>query len=135
MNRRSRSRRQAKGIALIEALVGILILAIGILGIFGLQVSMTRAQTSGKFRSDAAYLASELVGSMWGDFPNLNQYTTGNCAAHPRCADWQAKVGNVLPGGIVKQLLTDANGNVTITIDWTVPGEGTHEYTTVTSVQ
>jgi len=124
----------SKGVALLEALVGILILAVGILGLVGLQLSMTRAQTSGKFRSDAGYLASELVGAMWGDFANLNQYTIAGCAANARCTNWTAKVAKVLPGG-TGTVATDISGNTTITISWSVPGEGAHQYTTTTNVQ
>mgnify|MGYP000471049646 CR=1 FL=1 len=60
-------RRTNKGIALIEALVGILIFTTGILGVVGLQAAMTRAQGSAKARADAAILSSELIGLMWAD--------------------------------------------------------------------
>lgn len=125
----------AKGFALIEVLVGILIFAVGVLGIVGLQVSMTRAQTSGKFRSDAAYLANELIGSMWGDIPNIGKYASAQCASHGPCADWTAKVGTVLPGGAIDVTSNAASGEVHIKITWTVPSEGNHVYETWTNVQ
>lgn len=128
-------RRAARGAAMLETLVAILIFAFGVLGIVGLQSSMTRAQTASKFRGDAAYLATELTGTMWADITNVLQYDTasGRCADHARCAEWLAKVGTVLPGGTA-ELETVAGGDVTVTINWAVPGEGAHRYETRTSV-
>lgn len=125
--------RKQGGVALIEALVAILIFSFGVLSVVGLQASMTRAQSSSKFRADAAYLASELVGIMWSDLPNLGNYTTAGCSSYSRCNDWSAKVAKVLPGGAVT--LTSANGLVTINITWATPGEGTHTYATATAIR
>jgi type IV pilus assembly protein PilV len=132
---RYRRARASKGFSLIEVLVGILIFAVGVLGIVGLQVSMTRAQTAGKFRSDAAYLANELIGSMWGDIPNIAKYASAQCASHGPCADWAAKVVTLLPGGTTVVTSDAASGEVHITIKWTVPNEGDHVYETWTNVQ
>lgn len=136
MNARSRhfsSARPQRGIVLLEALVAILIFVIGVLGVVGLQSSMTKAQTSAKFRGDASYLASQLVGTMWGDIPNLARYATAQCASYARCNDWQAKVATLLPGGTV--VVAVDNGLVTVTISWSVPGEGLHNYTTATAIR
>lgn len=136
-NRTAASRRAAarapRGVVLLEALIAMLIFVIGVLGVVGLQTSMTKAQTSAKFRGDASYLASQLVGTMWGDVPNLASYATASCAGYARCNDWKSKVAELLPGGTVKVNVTAAV--VTITIAWTVPGEGTHEYTTTTAIR
>jgi type IV pilus assembly protein PilV len=134
--RRTRPRRIAPGIALIEALVGILIFAMGVLGIVGLQAAMTKAQTSGKFRGDASYLANGLIGAMWADdvTNNLSKYATAGCATYSPCSDWSAKVAGALPGGSA-DIAVDAARNVTVTIQWTVPNEGTHSYTTSASLQ
>ena len=87
-----------RGISLIEVLVGLMLFSFGILGLVGLQASMTEAQTDSKFRADAAYLADELVGIMWSqvginasDLSGLASYTTAGCGSIPQCADWQAK--------------------------------------------
>ncbi len=125
----------ARGIALIEALIAILIFSFGVLGIVGLQASMTRAQGSAKFRADASYLANELMGTMWSDIPNLSAYDTASarCDAYPRCQTWKTKVQGGLPGG-EPVVVAAADGSVTITINWSVPGEGDHRYQTRTSV-
>ncbi|MBA3624309.1 MAG: pilus assembly protein PilV [Methylibium sp.] len=121
------------GVVLIEALVAMLIFVIGVLGVVGLQASMTRAQTSANFRGDASYLATQLVGTMWGDIPNLGNYGTGQCDAYARCSDWKLKVAEVLPGGSVDVVV--ATGLVTVTITWTVPNEGQHSYATSTAIR
>lgn len=126
-------RRAQQGVVLLEALVAILIFVIGVLGIVGLQASMTQAQTSAKFRGDASYLATQLIGTMWGDIPNLNSYATGQCASYARCNDWKTKVAELLPEGTVG--VTVAGGLVVVTINWTVPGEGLHNYTASTAIR
>lgn len=135
-SRRAPGRRANSGVALIEALVGILIFAIGVLGIVGLQASMSKAQTSSKFRGDASYLASGLIGTMWADniATNLSNYTTAGCASYAPCNDWKAKIAAALPSGTTA-ITVDASNNVTVTIQWTVPDEGTHSYSTSASLQ
>lgn len=128
------ARRSAAGFALIEALVGLLIFSIGILGLVGIQASMTRAQTVSKFRADAAALAGELVGSMWADMPNIAQYDGTSCSSHAPCKDWSDKVAASLPSGT--PTVTVATGIVTITIAWTPPNEGVaSRYTTATAIR
>jgi type IV pilus assembly protein PilV len=135
----SRQLRSQQGVALIEALIAILIFAFGVLGIVGLQVSMTRAQSSAKFRGDASFLANELIGTMWGDLKNFAQYDTasGKCDAYARCTDWKSKVSTTLPGGTieVKPWVGDPkDGDVDIKVSWSVPGEGEHKYLTSTNI-
>ncbi|WP_418316772.1 type IV pilus modification PilV family protein [Piscinibacter sakaiensis] len=131
-------RRGAAGFVLLEVLVALLIFAFGVLGVVGLQAAMTKAQTSAKFRGDAAYLAQELIGNMWSDIPNLDKYTKpagdGNCTAHPKCFAIQQKIAAMLPAG---QLVVEqpSPGLLTITISWTPPAETTHIYTTSTAIR
>lgn len=123
-----------KGAALIEALVGILIFSIGILGLVGLQATMTRAQGAAKYRADAAYLSSEIIGAMWADKPNLAQYATP-CTSYQRCADWVNKVSTSLPQGKVVLTPTASTGAVSLTMTWTSSNEGTHTYALSTSIE
>ena len=126
-----------RGVALIEVLVALLIFMFGILGLVGLQAALTRAQTSGQFRVDAAFLAEEYVGTLWGDKANVGTYviTSGSCAttANQICVDWVSKVANRLPAGTAV-VTVGASGDVSITITWTVPSEGTHKYETSASI-
>lgn len=131
-----RSRRLSRGIALIEALVAILILTIGILGLVGLQASMTRAQSAAKYRGDAAYRSSELIGTMWADKPNLASYATsaGAACTYQRCVDWVRKLKTDLPNGGAQVSVTASTGAVGLTVTWSVANEGTRSYVLATSI-
>ena len=125
---------RAQGFALLEVLVALLIFAFGVLGIVGLQASLTKAQTGSKFRADAALLAQELIGNMWADQPSLANYTTAGCAAHPRCNAVLTKVAATLPAG--QLLITQrAPGLVEIEINWTPPSEEQHRFRTEAAVR
>ena len=129
-----RSRRDAAGFAMLEALVGGLIFAIGVLGVVGLQSSMTQTQTIGKFRGDATYLANELIGLMWVDSqPNRASYSSALCSGYTRCSDWAAKVGRQLPGSTTAVAVNGATGVVTISITWTTRS-GVQTYTTSSAI-
>ncbi|WP_427911748.1 type IV pilus modification PilV family protein [Ramlibacter sp. MMS24-I3-19] len=131
------ARRTQRGIALIEALVGILLFCIAILGLVGLQASMTRAQTDAKFRADAAYLANEVVGAIWTDKSNIGNYATapGAVCSNTRCAAWVNKVAATLPAAAATIVVTPATGTVGLTLTWAPPNEGTHSYVLSTQVQ
>lgn len=128
--------RTSRGIALIEALVGILIFSVGVLGLVGMQATMTRAQSSAKYRADAAYLSSEIIGTMWADTPNLASYasTAGSACTYQRCADWLGKVAGGLPQGAAQVSVTTSTGDVGITMTWSVANEGTRSYVLSTNI-
>jgi type IV pilus assembly protein PilV len=126
--------RQRNGFVLLEVLVALLIFAFGVLGIVGLQAAMTKAQTGAKSRGDAALLAQELIGNMWGDLPGLPNYTTLTCESHARCNAVRTKIAAVLPAG---ELEIDQRepGLVEITIRWTPPSEDPRLYRTAVAVR
>lgn len=126
--------RHARGAMLIEVLVAILIFSIGVLALVGLQAQMTHAQSSAKSRADATYLANELIGVMWSDTANLGSYDA--CDGYARCSEWQAKVANNLPKGTgTIEVVDAATGEVTITLRWTSPSDGAHQYVTTTFIR
>lgn len=135
-------RRASRGFALIEVLVAVLLFAIGILGLVGLQASMTQAQTDAKVRADAANLVDELAGLIWADKPNIAQYTTAGCSSNARCNGWLGKVSATLPSGALDTLnlnnLTNPAaadfGRVTVTVSWTMPNGGVHRHSAVFNV-
>lgn len=132
--RRNRPR-PARGVVLIEVMVSILIFVFGMLGVVALQTNMVRAQTSAKARADAAYLANQIVGSMWGDIAHLSQYDTAStCDGYARCATWLAAVASALPAGTAEVTPDAATGLVSVTIRWGLPGEEAHSFSTKTHV-
>ena len=132
--RRATAPPQERGIALLEVLVAILIFMLGVLGLVGLQGSMTRAQTESKVRADAAYLASEVIGRMWADVVNVNAYAgTDSCTASS-CTEWRSKVGKVLPSGDAVITVDSVTGDVSVTVTWTTPDGHSHKYVTSTTI-
>lgn len=131
---------------LLEVLVALLIFSVGVLGIVGLQASMTKAQTGSKFRADAAFLAQRLIGNMWIDRTGLDRYDTSTgCAGHARCSQWLAEVASQLPAGEATVDVTtltngtDATGQVIaaevrITINWTPPNEEQRRFITTSAI-
>jgi hypothetical protein len=61
------SRKQQTGAYLLEALIGILIFALGVLGIVGLQAASLRTTTDSAMRAEAVFAANQLLGQMWAD--------------------------------------------------------------------
>lgn len=129
-----RTRHTQRGVALLEVLVAILIFSIGVLGIVGLQMSMTKALTVSKHRGEAAYLAQELIGTIWADMPNLGRYSDAECPAYPLCNAARLKATRLLPGGSIS-FTNEPTGDIVVTIGWTVPGEAASSYTTSAAVQ
>ncbi|CAH0347813.1 hypothetical protein AQB9606_00032 [Aquabacterium sp. CECT 9606] len=127
---------------LIEVLISVLIFSVGVVALVALQAAMTRAQTEAKARTDASYLATELVGLMWSDVNNLSAYTTANCASNTQCNMWLAKVQQTLPTNNTAPVVTVDTGassatlgDVSITITWQSPGGDTHRYVMSTSIK
>jgi type IV pilus assembly protein PilV len=61
------TRRRQTGAYLLEALIGILIFALGVLGIVGLQAASLRTTTDSALRAEAVFAANQLLGQMWTD--------------------------------------------------------------------
>jgi len=113
------------GVALLEALVGILIFSIGILAMMGLQAQSIRNTVEAKYRNEAAYLANQIIGQMWVDRTNLANYDT-TAGASPQMVSWRNRVANVLPrvvpGGANSPTIAVAANQVTVTVFWQMPG-------------
>jgi type IV pilus assembly protein PilV len=108
---------------LIEALIGILIFSIGILALIGMQGAAIRNTTDARYRSEASFLANQIIGQMWVDRSHLTDYQTAGYA--PR-DNWAATVASTLPGvtgTLVPTITVTADNEVTVTIQWQQPGE------------
>lgn len=119
------ARKAQGGVALLEALVGILIFSIGILAMMGLQAQSIRNTVEAKYRNEAAYLANQIIGQMWVDRANMADYdTTGGINANMTA--WRTRVANTLPGitvaGANSPTITVAGPQATVTIFWRLPG-------------
>ena len=130
-----RTNRHQAGVMLIEALIGILIFSIGILALLGMQGAAMKNTTDARYRSEAAYLASQIVGQMWVDLDKLPSYDTDNAAPYPPRDTWMNNVALTLPnvqaGGPTAptiQVGPDpalglADREVRVQVRWQQPGE------------
>jgi type IV pilus assembly protein PilV len=119
-----------QGVMLLEALVAILIFTIGVLAVMGMQVASINEVTQAKYRTDASYLANQIIGRMWTDQPNLASYASAGSAGR---LTWDQTVANTLPAGAAVIVV---NGRqVTVTINWRLPSDiVTRRYVAVANI-
>jgi type IV pilus assembly protein PilV len=115
----AQSPRSQAGVMLLEALVAILIFTVGIIAVMGMQAASISQVSAAKYRTDASYLANQIIGKMWVDQPNLATYTSTGSAGR---VAWDATVAATLPGGT--GTIAIAGTQVTVTINWQPPNEG-----------
>jgi type IV pilus assembly protein PilV len=116
--------RQA-GVMLLEALIAILIFSIGILAIVGMQASAIQNMGEAKYRSDAAFLANQIVADMWSNSTNLAGYSYSGSGTVPTLLqNWMNTAQSKLPGVNVATkknlpiITIGANNTVTVTMRW-----------------
>ncbi len=130
-----RKRAGQSGVMLLEALVAILVFALGVLALVGLQSLSIKQSSEAKYRADAVLLANELIGQMWvtdRSFATLDgQFKTGQ----PAYQAWLNRItaNNTLPGVAanppdvaVAQVAGTAvppSNRVTVTVSWKAPNE------------
>ena len=91
--------RAQQGIALLEALIAMVILALGLLGTIGLQARSYSALADSAMRAEATLAADRLVGIMNNDVDNLAAYQVALGAAAPAAlAPWAAETAAAIPG-------------------------------------
>jgi type IV pilus assembly protein PilV len=121
--------RRARGFTLVEALVAVLVLSIGLLGIASLQLSSLRWNHGASMRSQATLLAYDIVDRMRANrvAANAGAYNiaVGTAAAGGTVAGddllrWKTDLGATLPSGdgSVSSVGAGALTTFTITIRW-----------------
>jgi type IV pilus assembly protein PilV len=121
MNARTRQ----NGVALIELMIAMVILAIGLLGAVGLQARSLSALSNASARVDATIAAEKLIGLMWTDQANLATYvwnSTGGSPAPAVLGNWMTETQALLPNATAAIAVTPIAGSsasqVSITITW-----------------
>lgn len=119
-----------RGVMLLEALVAILIFSLGIVAVMGMQAVSISQVTQAKFRTDASYLANQIIGVMWVDQANLASYVSPSA---PGRQNWDATVASTLPQG-TGEIAVDGR-QVTVTVRWRLPEETvTRRYVAVANI-
>ena len=122
-----------KGFTLLEVLVAMLVLSIGLLGLAGLMASSLRNNHSAYYRTQATWLAYDVIDRMRTNRPNVADYIVGIGAGSPAgglagvdVTDWKAMVANSLPEGDGSVTFSPTNADeVTVVIQWN-DARGTH---------
>jgi type IV pilus assembly protein PilV len=129
MRKEIQSGGRERGVMLIEALIAILIFSIGILAVVGMQGVAIKNVTESKYRSEAAFLANELIASMWTDATNVGLYNYPG-SSYTKLTNWVAKVNTTLPGTAgapprvtMLTAASAAGATVQIEIFWQLPEE------------
>ncbi len=134
-----------KGFVLLEALIGILIFAVGVLAVVGLQAMSIKDVADAKYRTDAALLANELISDAWVGSKNFaTMQAAYNSPSGSYYTTWAGDVAAQLPGVTastnaptvaVTQGGTTSPIEMTVTVHWQLPGQATpHSYSTVTEL-
>ncbi|MDP9601826.1 UNVERIFIED_ORG: type IV pilus assembly protein PilV [Variovorax paradoxus] len=136
------------GIVLLEALCALLIFAVGVLGLVGLQATSVKQAAAAEYRSTAVLQANDLISRMWisdRSIANWNAQFADSPAGAGYTAwknAWTAALpgteiaGNAptvkfeaVPGGISG---TPGTSRATIVIQWKAPSDDkVHQYTVV----
>lgn len=141
---------RARGFTLIEALVALVVLSIGMLGIAGLYLESLRSGRVTILRSQAVTLASDLadrIRSNRGGAAAYDDAVSGAGALSADCTDggvgctpeemaandkaeWLAAIAAALPSGAATVAVDPATApaTYTITVTWVEPGIGPQNY-------
>lgn len=115
--------RHRAGIALVEALVAVVLLGVGLLGVIALQARSYSALSDTGMRAEATIAADKLLGIMAADQANLAAYAlAAGAAPNSRLSPWYTETRGHIPGAAVKVELAPVAGTsrtrVVITISW-----------------
>lgn len=143
------TRRKVRGFTLVEALVALLALSIGLLGVAALQMTGLRNNLSASFRSQATYMAYDIVDRMRANRSNAAAYNlalgatpgTGSIAGSDLTA-WRNNLATTLPSGTGSVRVVNVNGlnTVLIVVQWddsrgdTTDGENAIQFETRTTI-
>jgi type IV pilus assembly protein PilV len=126
LKRRPRRRAGFAGVGLIDALVGMTILAVGLLGVTRFQTRMLSQVNETQSRLTAVRFGNELLNTILVDSANAACYTLpqagacGSATARTLSNDWKARALAALPGTPTATSAIDAAGNrLTVTLTWT----------------
>lgn len=140
-----------RGVILIEALMAILIFALGILGLVGVNTMAATAQSDALYRAEANRLATRIVNEMWvnvnrqvdaatlaaslatfahradaGAAGDCHTATAGTPSANAIVTAWvsDATGGRILPGSTDRmQQIVVNNNQVVVTVCWKAPSD------------
>jgi type IV pilus assembly protein PilV len=130
-----RFRVRQRGSYLLEALIALLLLSFGVLGLVGTLANSVRATNDARYRSEAANLASGMVADMWTTTAAQLDAQFGPSGA--KLTNWRIKAARLLPFASVKPPtidltqpgLSSQSRAVVVRVFWQLPGASElHQY-------
>ena len=109
-----------RGVVLLEALIAVLIFSLGILALVGLQAAMVKNTSDAKYRAEATFAAQQKLGEIWANTKNKTALVDYVVTDEPFLQ---------LPSG-TRSVAVSSEKVVTVTVNWTLPGEQQHTYST-----
>ena len=125
MNKHAIFPRAARGFTLVEALVALVCLSIGLLGVAAMQMTGLQSNLSSSWRSQATYLSYDIIDRIRANRDQRATYIIGLGAAPAGAsvkdkdlAGWKANLAATLPAGNGTVAIDPANDEVTVTVQW-----------------
>ncbi|AEG92316.1 type IV pilus modification protein PilV [Ramlibacter tataouinensis] len=134
----------ARGVAMVEVLVAVVIFALGVLGLVRLQATAVKMSTDARQRAEATFLADQLLARMLiaapadaMSFRHMADGTvacspTGSASTHPVVTDWLSQVTAAFPRATAAEQQVIVSGSppdeVTVRLCWR-NGEGDTPHT------
>lgn len=100
-------RDRQSGAILLEAMIGILIFALGVLGIVGLQAASLRTTTDSGLRAEAVFAANQLIGDMWADAQSTLVANYSSAAAGASYTTWASQLKTAQGGAWIQDPVVD----------------------------
>ena len=139
-------KRYQGGSGLIEALISLVTISIGILGMIGMQAALLAENGESRVRMPAGLCATSILGMAAANPENVgcfivNSAQTVACSstdAATQAANWNTQASDALPNSatVPPQVAYDnTSGKLTVTLRWRINGDTTvHNYIATTQV-
>ena len=132
-----RSLKKQSGSFVIEALISILLFAVGIVALMMVMAQSTNQSGLSKVRNDASYLAGELIGDLWVSVSSTGASSTAVSLGSVDISAWQSRVATVMPPGSAATVSYPTNTGINILIQWPDakdPTAAPHQYQTYADI-
>ncbi|MEO7773506.1 MAG: type IV pilus modification protein PilV [Steroidobacteraceae bacterium] len=127
-------RKRTGGFTLVETLVALMALSIGLLGIAAMQMTSLRANLGASWRTQANFLAYDIIDRIRANRTNRASYATaigdaapgGGSTANLDLTSWKDNLAAAMPGGDGSVVVNGTT--ITVTIQW-LDSKGDRDYT------
>jgi len=115
------------GFTLVEVMIALIVLSVGLLGVAGLEMTGLRANMSSASRTQASYLANDIMDRMRANLDSArnNDYgvtfggvISGTTVAASDVTAWLAEISLVLPGGQGQIAVDTTTHLATVSVKW-----------------